>query len=74
MTATLIHIDDLPAGLEHTCHGCSSLTHHGMCQPETLTEKRNPFCAGYAMRSGLKDPNSYYWYDPIVYITRRLKT
>jgi hypothetical protein len=50
------------------CGGCSylqqKLTSRGMCDTQ---------CIKAAMRQNLDNPGSYYYFDPLVYATNRLK-
>jgi len=71
MTAKLVRGCNLPKNMTHGCHGCKFLDVKDKCS--NVRPDFTPGCFIRAEKLELKDPDDYYWYDPIVHITRRLK-
>ena len=66
MTAELTYYRELPAGMKSACEGCA-LDVNGRCSEPSAS------CTIAAANLNYKRPDSYYWYDPLVHITNRLK-
>jgi len=69
MTAVLTHKHNLPHDMGSCCNGCKFFVPNSMCAVMNVPER----CTETANSLMFDSPAAYYWYDPLVHITNRLK-
>ena len=69
MTAKLTPQREIPNSIDMPCIGCKFISSTTTCS----VVNEETYCTTSARDQGLKDPATYYWYDPLVHITSRLK-
>jgi hypothetical protein len=67
MTAVIMRRSDLPFQPGHTTSGCVG------CEFFVKGQNCAAACSLEALRQNLDNPGSYYYFDPLVYATNRLK-